>query len=151
MPAEGIQRLTEGDEIAGDELRALVDELVEGVLPAGARLPPEHGPSLVIHAGAVQRDVLAVRLHRELLEIRREAPQVLVVREDGDRLRPEEVVVPQGKQTHEHGQVAFEGRRPEVLVHGMEAREHGAEVLGPEGDHGRETDGRGHRVPAAEA
>ena len=41
MLAERVVRLDRGEEVAGDELRALVDELVEGVLAVGARLAPD--------------------------------------------------------------------------------------------------------------
>ena len=40
VPAERVERLREGDEVARDEPGALVDELVEGVLAVGARLAP---------------------------------------------------------------------------------------------------------------
>ena len=40
MLAERVERLREADEVARDQLRALVDQLVEGVLPVGARLAP---------------------------------------------------------------------------------------------------------------
>ena len=43
MVAERVESLGEADEIAGDEARALVDELVEGVLAVGAGLAPEDG------------------------------------------------------------------------------------------------------------
>ena len=39
-----------GDEIARDEVRALVDELVEGVLPVGARLAPDDRARRVVDA-----------------------------------------------------------------------------------------------------
>ena len=69
MPAERVQGLGEGDEVAGDEPRALVDQLVEGVLAVGAGLAPVDRPGVVVHRRAVERDVLAVALHGELLEI----------------------------------------------------------------------------------
>ena len=47
MVAERVERLGEADEVAGDELRALVDELVEGVLAVRAGLAPEDGAGLV--------------------------------------------------------------------------------------------------------
>ena len=100
--AERVQRLAEPDEVAGNELCPLVDELVERVLAVRARLAPVDRPRLVVDRPAVQRDVLAVTLHCELLQVRREAFEILVVGHDPDRLRAEEVVVPHGEQPHQH-------------------------------------------------
>jgi hypothetical protein len=74
----------------------------------------------------------------------------LVVRQHRDRLRAEEVVVPDADQPHEHRQVAREWRGPEMFVDGMEALEHGAEVIRTDRQHGRKTDRRVHRVTAAD-
>ena len=73
--------------------------------------------------------MLAVALHRQLLQVGREALQVLLVGQHRDRLRAEEVVVPDAEQPHQHRQVALERRGAEVLVHLVEAGEHRAEVL----------------------
>ena len=50
MPAERVQGPGEGDEIAGDEPRALMDQLIEGMLAVGARLAPVDRPGVVVHA-----------------------------------------------------------------------------------------------------
>src|SRR5579884_2411066 len=94
MPSERIQRAAKGDEVARDEFRALVNQLIEGMLAVGARLAPENRPGLIINMPAVERDVFAVRFHRELLQVGRKALQVLLVRKDADSLRAEEIVVP---------------------------------------------------------
>ena len=120
------------------------------MLPVGARLAPENRSGLIIHDRAVERDVLAVGLHRELLQVRREALQVLFVGEHADRLRAEKVVVPDRQQTHQHGQVALEGRGAEMLVDRMEAGEHRAEIVRADRDHGREADRGIHRIAAAD-
>src|SRR5260370_37283650 len=73
MTAEWIERVVKRDEIARDEFRGLVNQLVERVLPVGPRLAPENRPGLIIDRRSVERDVLAVGLHRELLQIRRKA------------------------------------------------------------------------------
>src|SRR3990172_2438008 len=79
LPAERTEGLRERDEIAGDEARPLMDQLVEGVLAVGPRLAPGDGSGRVVDPGPVERHVLAVALHRGLLQIRREALQVLLV------------------------------------------------------------------------
>jgi len=79
--------------------------------------------------------VLAIAFHGELLQVSREALEVLLVGQHGDSLGVEEVVVPDGEQAHEHGQVLLEGRGAEVLVDGMEASEQLAEIVGADSEH----------------
>ena len=150
MAAEGVEGFVEADEVAGDEAGALVDELVEAVLAVGAGLAPVDGAGLGFDVLAVEGDVLAVGLHGELLEVGGEALEVLLVGEDGDGLGVEEVGVPDGEQAEERGEVLLEGRGAEVDVHRVEAGEHGAEVVGADGDHGAEADGGVHGVAAAD-
>lgn len=52
--------------------RALVDQLVEGVLAVGAELAPDDGAGIALYRRAVDGDALAVRFHVELLQIGRE-------------------------------------------------------------------------------
>ncbi len=94
--------------------------------------------------------MLAVALHGELLEIGRKALQILLVGQHGDGLGAEEVVVPEAEQAHQHRQVALERRGAEMLVHLVEAVEHGAEIVRADGQHGREADGRIHGIAAAD-
>ena len=94
--------------------------------------------------------MFAVALHRQLLQIGRESLQVLLVGQHGDRLRAEEIVVPEREKTHEHRQVAFERGGAEVLVHLVEAVEHGAEIIRADGQHRRKADRRVHRVAPAD-
>ena len=68
--------------------------------------------------------MLAVRLHRQLLQVGGEALQVLLVGQHGDRLGAEEVAVPDGQQAHQRRQVRAGRRLEEVLVDGVEAGEH---------------------------
>jgi hypothetical protein len=72
MVSERIQGFCEPDEIARNQLGALVDELVKRVLAVGARLAPVNRSCLVIDLHALECDVLAVALHGELLQVGRE-------------------------------------------------------------------------------
>src|SRR5882724_1382272 len=82
-----IQRLGEGDEVARNEARALMDQLVERMLPVSPWLAPVDGRGIGADWLACKGDVLPVTLHGHLLKIRRETLQVLLVRENGDGLR----------------------------------------------------------------
>ena len=75
--------------------------------------------------------MLAVRLHLELLQVRREAREVLVVRQHGEALGPQEVRVPDPAQGEERGQVAVERGRAEVLVHLVEPARSSRKRSGP--------------------
>ncbi len=145
-----MQRLRERDEVARDEFRSLVNQLVERMLAIGSRLAPINCAGLVVHVSAVERDVLAVALHRQLLQIRRETLQVLLVGKDAGSLRAEKVAVPDGKQAHQHGQILFEWRGAEMLVHLVEAAEHRAEIIRADGQHGGKADRGIHRIAPAD-
>jgi len=70
--ADGVQRLPEADEVHRDELGALVDELVEGVLAVRARLAPDDRSGLTVDRSAREVDALSVALHVPLLKVGRE-------------------------------------------------------------------------------
>src|SRR3954449_3555271 len=92
--SEWVQWLGEGDEVAGDQARSQMNQLVEGMLAVGAGLAPIDRPGVAPDRRAREGDALAVALHRQLLQMGGKALQVLLVGEDPDRLRAEEVVVP---------------------------------------------------------
>jgi len=73
VTAERIKRLDECDEIARDESRALMDQLIEGMLAIGAGFAPINWPRREVHFLSIESHVFAIALHRELLEIRRKA------------------------------------------------------------------------------
>jgi hypothetical protein len=67
------------DEISGDELGALVEELVEGVLGVGGGFAEEDWASGVLdEVVCCAGDCLAVGFHGKLLEIGGEAVEILV-------------------------------------------------------------------------
>src|SRR5215475_1766171 len=140
MSAERIEGLAEADEITRDELGPLMYQLVERVLAVRPRLAPDDRPRLIVDGRAIQRHVLAVALHGQLLQIGRKALEILLVGEDADCLRPEEVVIPDGEEPHQDWQVARKWRGAKVLVHGVEASEHGAKVVWTDGEHRRQAD-----------
>src|SRR3569623_540128 len=99
MAPERIEGLREADEVTGNKPRALVDELIERVLPIGAGLAPVDRAGFAVDVRAIEGDVLAVGLHGELLEVRGVALEVLLVRQHRDRLCVEEVGIPEGEET----------------------------------------------------
>ncbi len=71
----------EADEVRGDDVRALVEQLVVGVLAVRARGAPLDRAGVVGHPRPVEPDRLAVRLHVQLLEVGGEARELLAVRQ----------------------------------------------------------------------
>ena len=127
--ADGVVADGRGQEIARDQLGALVHQLVEGVLAVGARLTPDDGAGLVVDLVAVAIHVLAVGFHVALLEVGGEAVHVLVVGQDGLGFGAVEVVVPDTDQGQQHGNVLLEGGGGKVHVHLVGALVQGFEVL----------------------
>ena len=146
----GVGCVCKGDEVGGNQPCALVDELVERVLAIGAGLAPEDLAGIGGHRGAVPADALAVRLHRELLQVGGEAVQVLVVGENRVARGVEEVDVPHVDEPHQRNDVLLERGVGKVLVQVMEAREELLEPLGAKGDDEREAHRSVHRVAAAD-
>ena len=147
---ERVRRVGERDEVGRDQLRALMDELVERVLAVGAGLAPEDLTGLGGDGRAVPTHGLAVGLHGELLQVRREAVQVLVVRQHGVRGDLEEVAVPDVEHAHEHHDVLVERGVGEVFIDLVETVEELLEARRSEDDGEREADGGIDGVAAAD-
>src|SRR5205823_10605518 len=96
---------------------------------------PVDGAGRVGDLGPIERDVFAVALHRQLLQIGWKSLQVLLVRQHGNRLGTEEVVVPDAKEAHEYRQVTLERGGAEVLVHLVEAVQQSSEIIRADGQH----------------
>ena len=109
MSAERIERLLKGDEVARDEPGSLVNQLIERVLTVRSRFAPVNGAGLVRHLLSVERDMLAIALHRQLLEIGWKPFQVLLVGQHRYRLRPEEIVVPDARRPMSTGRLRSKG------------------------------------------
>ena len=86
LPAERVERLAEGNEVTGNEPRSLVDQLIERVLAFGTRLAPVDRASIAGDPLALERDLLAVALHRQLLRVGGKGLEILLVGQDRNRL-----------------------------------------------------------------
>jgi hypothetical protein len=73
-----VVALCSQDEVGGDELRALVEQLVERVLRVGRGLTKQNGSGGVLDVVSAASDGLSVRLHGQLLQVSREPVEVLV-------------------------------------------------------------------------
>src|SRR6516165_1388351 len=150
MRTDRIQGFSKANKVARNQASPLMDELIKGMLTVCSGLAPVNRPGLLCNSFAIECNVLSVAFHGQLLEIRWEALEILFVRHDANSLGTKEIVIPHRQNTQDHWYVAFERRDAEVLIHFMKAVQHGAEVFRPDGQHGRETNGRIHRVAPAD-
>ena len=117
------------DKVGGNQLRALVQELVERMLGVGRRLAEKNRPCGVLDVIAGSSNGFAVGLHGQLLQIGREAVHVLIEWRDQVGLGTEEVGVPYAEQAADDGDVLLEGRLPEMFVHCVSTRKELMEVV----------------------
>lgn len=73
-----VMALGGNDEVSRDKFGALVQELVEGVLGISGRLAEEDGAGSVFNHVIVAGHGLAIGFHGQLLEVGREAVEILV-------------------------------------------------------------------------
>src|SRR5262249_13158104 len=97
VTAERIQCLIKRYEVARNQSRSLMDQLVKRMLTVRSRFTPVNRAGIAGDFASIKCDVFAVALHRQLLEISRESLQVLLVRKDRYCRGTKEVVVPDSK------------------------------------------------------
>ena len=110
-PVPGFGR---DDELHRRRVGPLVEELEEGVLGVGSGLAPDDGRGRPRGRGAVPRDALAVRLHRELLDVGRKSCEALVVGHEGDARPSHDVAAPDRHEAQQDRQVPCERGLAEV-------------------------------------
>src|SRR5215469_11968440 len=69
MSTQWIEGLSKSDEIARNETRTLMYQLIERVLAVGPRFTPVNRACLFVDCFPIERDMLPVALHRQLLQI----------------------------------------------------------------------------------
>src|ERR1700678_3683430 len=138
MFPQRIECLVKPNEIAGNQSSPLVNQLIKRVLSVRTRLAPVDRPRLRCNMCSIKSYMFAVALHRQLLQIRWKPLKVLLIRQNRNRLRIEEIGVPDRQQTQQNRQVASERSRPEVFVHLMKASQHGAKIIRTNRQHSRQ-------------
>src|SRR5271156_2581423 len=96
-----LRRRRGNEEVEGNDLRSLMDEMKEGVLAIGAWFAPHHRTGLRVGGRSVELDMLAVALHLQLLEIGGKAPKPLVVGDHAVGGVAEDVAGPAAEQSHQ--------------------------------------------------
>lgn len=109
------------DEVCGDELSALMQQLEERVLSVGCWLSKNDRASGVLDIFSGTGNCLSVGLHRELLEIRGETVKILIEWCNQVCLSSEKVAVPNTQKTTKYRDVLLQWGVLEVVIHGMGA------------------------------
>ena len=150
MLPDRVVSLDRSQEIARDELRALVNELIEGVLAVGARFAPDDRSGRDVDRLRRHGHTLAVALHVALLEVSGEAVHVLVIWQNGLRLGVEEIVVPDAEQPQRDRQILLQRRGAEVFIHRVGAGEQFLKVVEADGNGDGQANGGPERVASAD-
>ncbi|CAE6865246.1 hypothetical protein R70006_08302 [Paraburkholderia domus] len=103
MADKRMLRRQHGDEVDRHDGRTLVQHLEERMLSVRARFAPGHSRSRIVDHHAIQARRLAVALHLELLQVRRQEMQRFRIRRDQIALRAEEVAIPDADHAEQHG------------------------------------------------
>ena len=82
------------DELNGNDLGPLMEKLEEGMLPIGARLPPDDRPGFVRNRAPQAVHRFAVTLHVALLQMGGKTVQNLTVRKDRQGGMAKHVMIP---------------------------------------------------------
>src|SRR2546426_8777539 len=87
-----------------------MNQLVERMLAIGSRFAPVNWTCVMRHSLPIESHVLAIALHRQLLQVSWEPFQILLIGQHRHSLRLKEIGVPDRQKAHKHGQIFFEGR-----------------------------------------
>jgi len=120
------------------------------VLGVGGGLTEQDGTGGVLDVLAGAGDGLAVALHGQLLQVGREAVQVLVEGSNQVSLGTEEVAVPDAQQATDGGDVLLQRSLTEVLVHGVGTGQELVEVVIANVQGHGETDRTPHGIAATD-
>ena len=152
MPAERIERLAEGDEVARNQPRALMDQLIERVLAVGARLAPVDRAGVVIdrlrRRACTCLPLLSIV---SCCKIRRESASGIARRAARRRsARRRNRCTRRASRPISTGRFCSNGAVRKCSSISWKPREHRAEVVRPDREHRREADRRIHRIAAAD-
>ena len=151
MPAERVERLGEADEVAGDQPRALVDQLIEGMLAVGAGLAPIDR-ARVVDRPACRRASRACRCSPSSTAADRRGSASDTARTAARRRsarRRNRCTTCRASPSARAGS-ARTGAVRKCSSISWKPAEHGAEIVRADRDHGREPDRRIHRIAAAD-
>ena len=120
--------------ITGDELSALVNQLIKSMLAIGAGFAPYDRPRRVVHCRAIAPRRFAIALHIQLLQIGGKTMQTLAIRQYCLRGCGKKVAIPDAQQCQNDWHILLQWRRPEMFVHTVGTCQQCREVVHTNGD-----------------
>ena len=138
------------DEVARGEVGALVQPLVERVLPRRLGAAPDHGAGLEIHRDAVAIDALAIGLHLQLLQVGRQARKARGIAQHRVAGRAERVAVPDADEAQQRRHVALQRIGAELQVGGVRPGKELLEAVHADRDRHRQAHARPEREAPAD-
>ena len=145
-----VRRPRHADEVRRHGVGALVQGLDEAVLAAGAGPAPQHRHGGHRHRRAVAAHRLAEAFHHQLLQVRRQQGQAVVVRQHRVRIEAECVAVPDAGQGVQDRKIGLGLRCEHVRVHRRRTVEQFAEAFHAQRQRNHETHCRPQRVTSAD-
>lgn len=127
-----------------------MNQLIESVLAVRPWFAPNNRSCLIFCDSAIACDVLAVRFHVALLHVCCKAAQVLVIWQQGLRLRSVEVIIPDADKCKDDWKVVFELGLLEVNVHLMRAGQELMEVVVANVNGDAQSDRRPERISSTD-
>ena len=111
MVRDRITRLRISDKIRRNQLRSLMNKLIESVLPVSSWLSPDNRPRFIIHKFSISIHGLTIALHITLLKVSRKTVKILRIRQNSVRTCIKKVPIPNTQQCHLHwnifGKICF--------------------------------------------
>merc|ERR1712000_393623 len=101
----------------GREMGALMQQLMESVLAIGTNPTPDNGTGIIVYLVAINGDGFTVTLHIQLLQVRGQRTQIMVVRQNGVGIDAKKVNVPDAQQSHNDRHILRQWCSAEMLVH----------------------------------
>ena len=150
MPAERIQRLRERDEVARNEPRALMDQLVERMLAVGAGFAPVDRAGGVVHA-ACRRASRACRCSPSSAAAGRRESASGIARRAGRRpsAHRRNRCTRRASSPSSTGRLRSNGAVRKCSSISWKPASIARKFVGSDGEHRRQADGRIHRIAAA--
>jgi len=139
-----------GDEVGRNEIGPLMQQLIKRMLAVGPWLAENHRPGGAGNCSAVKVHAFAVRFHIRLLQIGRQAMQMLVIGQDRMRRRAHEIAVPDSDQRQHDGHVLAQRSAAEMFVHSVGAAQQLFKILKPDLQRNGKADRRPQRVTPAD-
>ena len=138
------------EEIAWNQARTLMNQLIKSMLTVCTRFTPNNRSSLVSDDITISIYAFTVALHIALLKICGKAVHILVIWQNGFRFCSKEIDIPNPNHRQQNRQIAFKRRILKVFIHRMKAFQHLFEIIKTNIQSNRQPDSGSQRITPAD-